>query len=142
MSIDALRLARAVVGALAVAGPALASNAGAAEGLGHFHSRGPGKDDCAPDTRHRKAEWGPEFCRAKLLSRLDCRGLAAHAEGLRHSYNVQALTLYNRPWGGMPAPEPPPSTAPAIDSRVPVRLDGVLDPKLDEKPTSDEAPGR
>src|SRR5262245_13638105 len=69
------------------------------------------RDDCAPGTRHARAEWWPEFCLSRRLNQLDCNGLAAEAESQRLWHNQQALAPYLRPVAApRPVTGPPPSS--------------------------------
>jgi hypothetical protein len=62
------------------------------------------RDDCAPCTRHARAEYGPELARSKHLADLNCAGLAAYAEGWRMGFNQQTLAVYNRPFAAQAPP--------------------------------------
>lgn len=93
-----------------------------------------GRDDCAPNTRHAKAEYGAEHERSKQLEGLDCCGLKSRAESERGAFNrwiqVQAL----RPPASTFAPKPrepepvletvpvPPPTAPSVFAPSPPRV--------------------
>jgi hypothetical protein len=55
------------------------------------------RDDCAPGTRHAKAEYACEHARSRHQYHLNCAGLAAYAESERYRYNRSILSLYLRP---------------------------------------------
>jgi hypothetical protein len=67
------------------------------------------RDDCAPDTRHARAEYEAEHSRARRLQYLDCAGLAGDAETSRMISNQRYLANYQRlRVSSAPAPAPAP----------------------------------
>ena len=99
-----------------------------------------GRDDCAPGTRHARAEWGPERCAARAIADLDCAALTAHAESWRSQYNQQIHARFFRPVAEkprvltpLPRPQPLPEPAPS-DSPVFSRPKPVNPEPLPEKP--------
>lgn len=60
---------------------------------GGFHR----PDDCAPNTRHARAEVEAELCNARRFESLDCRGLAAYAESYRRGINQRIAATSYRP---------------------------------------------
>ena len=80
---------------------------------GGWRSRG---EDCAPGTRHARAEWIGPFRQAKCLESLDSAGLSAHVEATRQSEHARYLAIYQRPIvGTAPAPAPLPTPPPVSD---------------------------
>jgi hypothetical protein len=79
---------------------------------------GGGPDDCAPRTRHARAEYQAEHEHSRHLGHLDCAGLAAYTEGYRQTYNQRVLSTYLRPTATVkpaassPRVAPPPDTTP------------------------------
>ncbi|MFO0953548.1 MAG: hypothetical protein U0835_20825 [Isosphaeraceae bacterium] len=93
-----------------IAGAGFVSAAGRAE-AGWFWRNNP--DDCAPCTRHARAEWGPARCQAQQLADLDCAGLAAYSEHMRWAANQTSLRVYLAVPAAAATASPTPSPAPA-----------------------------
>jgi hypothetical protein len=73
-----------------------------------------GRDDCAPCTRHARAEYEAAHVRSKQFEHLDCASLTAYTEGQRQCYNRQALSIYLGSSGAQaPATAPARATVPA-----------------------------
>ncbi len=55
------------------------------------------QDDCAPGTRHARAEYDAERRNARRFESLDCRGLASYCEAYRGGINGRLAATYYRP---------------------------------------------
>ncbi len=88
------------------------------------------RDDCAPGTRHARAEWVSEHCAARALADVDCAGLTAYAESWRSQSNQRIQDRFLRPIAELPRdfrtlprpqplPEPVPSESPVFSRPKP-----------------------
>lgn len=77
-----------------------------------------GRDDCAPGTRHARAEYAAEHRHSRLLKDLDCAGLTAYAEASRLAANAQYHAVYHRLPLAPPARRVPAAPAPSIPTET------------------------
>lgn len=82
-----------------------------------------GHDDCAPNTRHARAEYQAAHERSKQLGRLDCAGLTMYTERQRHCFNQWILSTFLRPVAVPASPTvPDPAELSRPDEGPPVEM--------------------